>query len=359
MTFSEEEKKRNDAFFMKRCIQLAENGLHTTSPNPMVGSVIVYGEKVIGEGYHIRPGEGHAEVNAIRSVADENLLQKSTLYVNLEPCSHQGRTPSCADLIIEKGIKRVVIGCKDPFIRVNGNGIHKLQEAGIETTVGILEKECIALNRRFMTFHSKKRPYIVLKWAESADGFMDKKRESGIPQIFSSAHTTMCAHKLRAENESILIGRRTALLDNPSLTVRNWIGKNPIRLLIDRQNASARSLNLFDRNAQTFVFSDKSHFSPASPDPVTIDFSKNRIPEEILQNLYLNGIQSLLIEGGNQTLHAFIEADLWDEAYIEKSSVLLNEGVPAPKLGGIEINYVRFNQSFVLHRNPKGIGTNL
>lgn len=353
MTFSEEQKKKNDEFFMKRCLRLAENGLYTTAPNPLVGSVITHHGKIIGEGYHIRPGEGHAEVNAVRSVLDEKMIQESTLYVNLEPCSHQGRTPSCADLIIKKGIKRVVIGCKDPFKKVNGNGIQKLQEAGIETTVGILEKECMELNRRFMTFHSQKRPYIILKWAESADGFIDKRRESGSPQIFSTPHTSLYTHKLRAETEAILVGRRTALLDNPSLTVRHWIGENPVRLVIDKKDTLPSTLSLFDHAVRTIVFSENEALSSEKKTYSRIEFTHKQVPEEILRKLHEQDIQSVLIEGGSYTLHAFIEAGLWDEAYVEKSPICLNDGIAAPSIQGIEDFFIRFGRFFKTYQNPK------
>ena len=209
-----------DEKYISRCIQLAKNGQCNTPPNPMVGAVIVYQDRIIGEGYHIRCGEGHAEVNAIASVKDESLLRQSTLYVSLEPCSHYGKTPPCADLIIRKGIPRVVVGCTDPFPLVSGRGIQKLRDAGVEVKVGVLEQECKDLIRRFVTFNLKQRPYITLKWAQSADGFIDVLRQEGTPVKLSSPLTSMYVHKLRAEHQAILVGRKTALLDNPSLTVR-------------------------------------------------------------------------------------------------------------------------------------------
>lgn len=223
-----------DEKYISRCIQLARNGLCTTAPNPMVGAVIVHNDKIIGEGYHIRCGEGHAEVNAIASVKDESLLKESTIYVSLEPCSHYGKTPPCADLIIRKGIRRVVVGCIDPFSLVAGRGIQKLKDAGIDVTVGVLEKECRELIKRFVTFNTRQRPYITLKWAQSADGFIDVCRTDGHPEVLSTPISSMYVHKQRAEHQAILIGRRTALLDNPSLTTRLWYGKNPVRLVIDR-----------------------------------------------------------------------------------------------------------------------------
>ena len=224
-----------DEKYIRRCIQLARNGLCNAAPNPMVGAVIVYQGRIIGEGYHARCGEGHAEVNAIRSVKDESLLKDSTIYVSLEPCSHYGKTPPCADLIIRKGIPRVVVGCTDPFPLVAGRGIRKLKEAGVDVKVGVLEEECKALIKRFVTQNISKRPYITLKWAQSADGFIDVERTSGQPVVLSTPITSMYVHKQRAEHQAILVGRRTALLDNPSLTVRNWYGKNPLRLVIGAQ----------------------------------------------------------------------------------------------------------------------------
>ena len=242
-----------DEKYISRCIQLAKNGLYNTPPNPMVGAVIVYQDRIIGEGYHVRCGEGHAEVNAIASVKDESLLRQSTLYVSLEPCSHYGKTPPCADLIIRKGIPRVVVGCVDPFSMVSGRGIQKLRDAGVDVTVGVLEQACKDLIKRFVTFNLKQRPYITLKWAQSADGFIDVLRQKGMPVKLSSPITSMYVHKLRAEHQAILVGRKTALLDNPSLTVRDWYGKNPLRMVIDRELSLPSSLRLFDGSTPTWL----------------------------------------------------------------------------------------------------------
>lgn len=250
-----------DEKYISRCLQLAHNGLCNTAPNPMVGAVIVYHDTIIGEGYHIRCGEAHAEVNAIRSVKDENLLKESTIYVSLEPCSHYGKTPPCADLIIEKKIPKVVIGCMDPFSLVAGRGIEKLRKAGIEVTVGVLEEECRHLIRHFITFNTLKRPYITLKWAESTDGFIDINRTGGKPIKLSNPLTSMLVHKKRAEHDAILVGRRTALLDNPSLSTRNWYGKHPVRLVIDKELTLPRDLELFSGRIKTFVFTRKSPIS--------------------------------------------------------------------------------------------------
>ena len=321
-----------DEKYISRCLQLARNGLCNTAPNPMVGAVIVHHDTIIGEGYHIRCGEAHAEVNATRSVKDESLLGESTIYVSLEPCSHHGKTPPCADLIIEKGIPRVVVGCMDPFSLVAGRGIEKLRKAGIEVTVGVLEEECRHLIRRFITFNTHQRPYITLKWAESADGFIDIKRTGGNPVILSSPLTAMLAHKKRAEHDAILVGRRTALLDNPSLSTRNWYGKNPIRLVIDKDLTLPKDLHVFDGKIRTLVFTRKA---ASQPNPLTeyilLDFDRDILPQ-IFEVLYQNKIQSLLVEGGSILLQAFIDSGLWDEIYIERTPLLLNDGVQAPSI---------------------------
>ena len=323
----------NDEKYISRCIQLAKNACCNAAPNPMVGAVIVHNGIIIGEGYHIRCGEPHAEVNAIRSVKDESLLKEATIYVSLEPCSHYGKTPPCADLIIEKGIPEVVIGCMDPFSMVAGRGIEKLRNAGIKVTVGVLEEECQQLIRRFITFNTQKRPYITLKWAESADGFIDKKREDGNPAILSSPLTSMVVHKRRAEHDAILVGRRTALLDNPSLTTRNWFGKDPIRLVIDKNLTLSKHLQLFDGKIRTLVFTQKDTTkNHPLVEYIRLDFSQNILPQ-IMEVLYTLKIQSLLVEGGSILLQSFINDGLWDEAYIETSPIYLNEGVRAPKIG--------------------------
>lgn len=322
----------NDEKYIARCIQLAKNAYCNAAPNPMVGAVIVHNGVIIGEGYHIRCGEPHAEVNAIRSVKDENLLKEATIYVSLEPCSHYGKTPPCADLIIEKKIPEVVIGCMDPFSMVAGRGIEKLRKAGIKVTVGVLEKECQQLIRHFITFNTKKRPYITLKWAESADGFIDAKREGGSPVILSSPLTSMVVHKRRAEHKAILVGRKTALLDNPSLTTRNWSGKDPIRLVIDKNLTLPKHLHLFDGKVQTLVFTQKNITgNHPSVEYIRLDFSQNILPQ-IMDILYKRKIQSLLVEGGSILLQSFIDDSLWDEAYIETSPLHLNEGIKAPDM---------------------------
>ena len=280
-----------DEKYMRRCIQLARNGQQNAKPNPMVGAVIVSADgRIIGEGYHVRCGEGHAEVNAFASVQpeDEALLSGATMYVSLEPCSHYGKTPPCADLIIKKGVRRVVVGCIDEFAEVQGRGIQKLLNAGIAFEVGVLEKECKELNRRFFTFHREKRPYIILKWAQTANGFIDDHFK---PVQISNDFTKMLSHKLRAEEDAILVGRVTEERDHPQLTVREWRGQNPKRLVIDRSHP----LNL--------------------------------------ESLHAHNIQSLIVEGGAQTLNSFLKKGLWDEIRVETNlSMTVSDGTRAPQL---------------------------
>lgn len=278
-----------DEMYMRRCLQLARNGMQNAKPNPMVGAVIVCDGRIIGEGYHVRCGEGHAEVNAFASVKpdDEPRLQDATIYVSLEPCSHYGKTPPCADLIISKGVKRVVVGCIDPFAQVQGRGIKKIREAGIEVTVGVLEEECKALNKHFFTFHSKHRPYILLKWAQTADGFLD---DHGKAIAISTPFTKMLVHKLRAEYDAIVVGRVTDDREHPQLNVREWSGKAPYRYVLSHDN------------------------------PI----------ENIIADCMANNRQSLLVEGGAKTLQAFIDAGLYDEVRIETAPFIVGGGTHAP-----------------------------
>ena len=287
----------NDEKYMRRCLQLAANGIQGARPNPMVGAVIVVpslkeragGETIIGEGYHVRCGEGHAEVNAFASVKDESLLKDATIYVSLEPCAHYGKTPPCADLIIKKGVKRVVVGCIDPFAEVKGRGIERIRKAGIEVEVGVLEKECQWLNRRFFTYHSKHRPYIILKWAQTANGFIDNHFK---PLMISNEQTQMLSHQLRAEEDAILVGHTTFDRDHPSLNVRYWHGPNPKRIVL-------------------------THDRP--------------LPQ-LMDDLYQHGIQSLIVEGGCQTHESFIQAGLWDEIRMEVAPITVSDGTRAPQL---------------------------
>jgi diaminohydroxyphosphoribosylaminopyrimidine deaminase/5-amino-6-(5-phosphoribosylamino)uracil reductase len=282
----------NDERYMQRCLQLAANGIQGARPNPMVGAVIVAEGRIIGEGYHVRCGEGHAEVNAFASVSpgDEELLSTSTIYVSLEPCSHYGKTPPCADLIINKGVCRVVVGTIDPFAEVQGRGVRKLLEAGIDVTVGVLEEECQWLNRRFFTYHREHRPYIILKWAQTANGFID---DHGKSLCISSEQTLMLSHQLRAEEDAILVGHTTDVREHPQLTVRHWHGPDPKRLVL-------------------------THDRPLS---------------QLMDDLYQHQIQSLIVEGGRKTHESFIQAGLWDEIRVETNLALtVGDGTPAPQL---------------------------
>lgn len=324
-----------DEKFMARCLQLARMGRCGAAPNPMVGAVIVHDGRIIGEGYHIRCGGPHAEVNAVASVRDERLLASSVLYVSLEPCAHWGKTPPCADLIIRKGIRRVVAGCIDPFEKVAGRGIQKLREAGVAVQTGVLENQCLWLNRRFFTYHTLHRPYVTLKWAQSADGFIDAKRkdESATPFAFSTPFTQILVHRMRAHNQAVLAGSRTALADNPLLTNRLWPGPQPLRLVIDRKGSLPASLHLF-RGGNTRVYADRCARTPdyacqADVCVVRLDFREN-VLGQIMNDLYNLGIQSLLVEGGRETVEGFVAKDLWDEARLEISPVSLGAGVPAP-----------------------------
>lgn len=308
-----------DEQYMWRCIQLARCGEQGAAPNPMVGAVIVADGRIIGEGYHIRCGGPHAEVNAIASVRDASLLQRATIYVSLEPCAHYGKTPPCADLIVSKGIPRCVVGCMDPFAKVNGLGIKKLRDAGVEVVVGVLEEECRALNGRFMTYHSKHRPWVTLKWAQSTDGFIDRERQADeTPTVFSTPATSVLVHRLRATHQAILVGTNTALRDNPSLTTRLWPGANPLRLVVDRHDRLPETLRLFNDEAPTHVYTSESL-------------------DDILGDLYQRGIQSLLVEGGAQLLQSFVDAGLWDEARVETAPFALHSGVASPTLCCAEI----------------------
>ena len=319
--------------YMQRCVDLAKNGLGRTYPNPLVGSVIVCKDRIIGEGWHKKSGEPHAEVNAINSVKDQSLLSEATIYVNLEPCSHFGKTPPCADLIIKHKIPNVVIGTVDPNSIVSGNGIKKLVEAGVNLTVGILEKECNELNKRFFTFHKKQRPYVILKWAESADGFiapMSKNEQK--PVWLTNVYSRQLVHNWRSEEHSILVGTQTAVDDNPKLDVRDWTGNNPIRIVLDKTGRISKNSHLFDNQSKTIVISEKKF--PQDQENIifeVIDFRRD-VPNQVLEILYKHKILSVIIEGGTRTLQAFIDDDLWDEARVFKGIISLGNGISAPML---------------------------
>lgn len=335
------DERKTDEKYMRRCLQLARCGRLGAAPNPMVGAVIVHNGRIIGEGYHRRCGEGHAEVNAIASVTekDRGLLKQSTIYVSLEPCAHYGKTPPCAQLIINTGIPCVVVGCRDPFARVDGRGISLLREAGILVREGVLEQECLHLNRRFITFHTLHRPFITLKWAQSEDGFIDRDRTSCAepPVCFSTPATRALVHQLRAEHDAILVGRRTMELDCPSLTVRYWNGKNPLPIVIGEGGFK--------------IGDDFSAFRTVLPH----SSSETSLLSTLLEKLWERGIQSLLVEGGAQTLQGFIDEGLWDEARIETAPMQLNGGVAAPHIDGTMVKKAEFDGNCIvfLQKNLK------
>ena len=316
---------------MKKCLELATKGMGYVSPNPMVGCVVVFNNQIIGEGYHEEYGTAHAEINAIENVKNKSLLKKSTLYVNLEPCVHFGKTPPCTNLIIESEIPKVVIGCRDSYSEVSGKGIEKMQNIGIEVIVGVLEKESRELNKRFFTFHEKKRPYIILKWAESKDGFMAPLNQNK-PFWMTSSESKKLVHKWRAEEEAILIGRITAKKDNPSLTVRKVAGSNPIRIIIDKNLTLSGDLNLFNSEAKTIIFNVIKSEENDTNQFIKIDF--NYLIKNILEELHKQNIQSVKIEGGSITLQSFIDANIWDEARIFTANKLFAQGLKTPIIEG-------------------------
>ncbi|MCQ2337265.1 MAG: bifunctional diaminohydroxyphosphoribosylaminopyrimidine deaminase/5-amino-6-(5-phosphoribosylamino)uracil reductase RibD [Paludibacteraceae bacterium] len=301
-----------DLYYMKRCLALAAKGIGKVAPNPMVGCVIVYNNNIIGEGYHRCYGGPHAEVNALDSVKDKSLLKDSTLYVNLEPCSHYGKTPPCAERIIKEGIRKVVVCNLDPNPDVNGKGLQMLRDAGIEVITGILEKDGLELNRCFFTFHTKHRPYIILKWAQTKDGFIDDFNNK--PLEISNNLTKALVHKMRAENMGIMVGTRTALKDNPHLNTRRWYGKNCTRVIIDKRGEVPSDNKVFDSSAPTVVI------------------DREMTPNEIGSLLYSKGIQSLIVEGGNNTLERFITSGLYDEVHLEINETECGDGVKAPNI---------------------------
>ena len=302
--------------YIKRCIEIAKNGLGTTRPNPMVGSVIVHSNKIIGEGFTSKYGGNHAEVNAINSVLDKNLLKQATLYVTLEPCSHFGKTPPCSDLIIKHHIPNVVIGCVDDNEKIAGKGIASLKKNGVHVIVGILENECKNHHKRFFTFHNKKRPYFILKWAESMDGFIAPiTKNEQKPIWITNEFSRQLVHRWRADEQAILVGTNTVLQDNPSLTVRNWTGKNPIRVVLDKNDILSKSLNIFNNEAETIIIKETS-------------------AKAICEKLFEANINSIIIEGGAKTLQTFINENIWDEARVFTGQLLFKNGVKAPKFSG-------------------------
>lgn len=316
-----------DEFYLKRCLELAKKALGKTFPNPLVGSVIVHEGKIIGEGFHQKAGEAHAEINAINSVKNKELLKESTIYVSLEPCSHFGKTPPCANKIAEIGFKKVVIGTLDSHEKVNGKGVEILQNAGIELSAGILEKESRDLNKRFFTFHERKRPYLILKWAQSADGFLDKDFKT---TKISNSLVKQFVHTLRSEEHAILVGTQTALSDDPSLTTREISGRNPVRILIDLKLKVPRDAKIYNEDAPTIIFNSEKEETSGSIKFLKVE--KENLVHQVMQKLFEENIQSVLIEGGSFTLQQFIDQNLWDEAIIIKNeNLILESGTKAPQ----------------------------
>jgi diaminohydroxyphosphoribosylaminopyrimidine deaminase / 5-amino-6-(5-phosphoribosylamino)uracil reductase len=317
---------------MHRTFELAQLSVGKVSPNPRVGCVIVHDGKIIGEGWHQKFGEGHAEVNAIQNVGDRSLLKESTLYVNLEPCSHVGKTPPCADLLIRHQVKKVVISTIDSNPLVGGKGIEKLRQAGIEVEVGILKKEGRELNKRFFTFVEKKRPYIILKWAQTADGFI--ARSNFDSKWISSEYSRQLVHQWRSEEDAVLVGKNTALYDNPFLTVRDWAGRNPVRVVIDRSLQLPKTLHLFDGTIKTICYNYLLEAEETNVDYVKIN--EANFTDQLLADLHTRGIQSVIVEGGAKTLNEFIEKNSWDEARVFTSKNVFGAGIAAPKISSLK-----------------------
>ncbi len=344
------EQQAKDNLFMKRCLELASNGLGSVAPNPMVGALLVCNDTILAEGYHKEYGKDHAERMAISSLKDNSLLSQSTLYVSLEPCSHFGNTPPCTDLIIESGIKRVVIATKDPNPKVQGRGMENLKKAGCEVTLGVLEKEAKELNRRFFVFHNKKRPYIILKWAQTLDGYIDAIRKPTDPiapiWITNDLSRTL-VHRWRSEEQAIMIGTNTVEKDNPRLDVRDWSGRSPLRVILDRKLRLSPKLHVFDGSVPTLVFIGnnssaavrKASFTTnPNMELLTIDFARG-IESQVLKELYDRQIISTIIEGGATLLTSFISRNLWDEARVFVGNKFFGDGIKAPSFNGEQYSY--------------------
>jgi diaminohydroxyphosphoribosylaminopyrimidine deaminase/5-amino-6-(5-phosphoribosylamino)uracil reductase len=353
--------------YMQRCLELAANGLRAAMPNPSVGAVLVYDGRIIGEGHTAPFGGPHGEVNCLNSVleADRHLIPQSTLYVSLEPCSHYGKTPPCCDLIIRNDIQNIVVGTVDPNEKVAGNGIRKLQEAGKNLTVGVLEAECREFNRRFFTFHEKQRPYIILKWAESADGFLSPKhrpQEAPNQQInestnqrpvwITNTYSRQLVHKWRSEEMAILVGTQTVLDDNPSLDVRSWTGPSPLRVVLDRTNKISDYYSVKNHKIKTIFLTEASNLSNLENLLYeTVAFDDN-LPKTIAEVLFRHNLQSVIIEGGRKTLQTFIDANLWDEARVFKGTEVFTDGTPAPQLAAAPTHReMVLDDELIIYRN--------
>ena len=339
--------------YMRRCLSLARQGEGLTYPNPMVGAVIVHQNKIIGEGYHRKAGGLHAEVWAIESVKNHELLKESTIYVNLEPCAHFGKTPPCALLIQQKKIPRIVIGCTDTFSEVSGRGIAMLRASGADVMVGILKQESRELNKRFFTFHEQKRPYIILKWAATQDDFIDIERNASTenrPTWITNEHARRMVHLWRSRESAILVGSITARKDNPSLTIRDWNGAHPLRLVLDRSGTLPENLALFNGEAPTLVFTSNETRVFENAEKAMVPPDANPI-DAILETLYKRGIQSVIVEGGAQLLKSFITMGLWDEARVFKGQQWFKNGVKAPTIDVAPTEFEKFGSSslFIYH----------
>jgi len=335
-----------DEFYMKRCLELAALAIGNVSPNPMVGCVIVHNEKIVGEGYHQEFGKAHAEPNAIKSVFDQygdegtELLKQAIAYVNLEPCAHFGKTPPCADLFVKHQLKKVVIGNRDPFSGVDGKGIEKLRNAGIEVISGVLEEECKYFNRRFFTRILQQRPYIILKWAETANGYF--ATNDGHQKWISGALAKRMAHQWRTEEDAILIGKQTAIIDNPQLTAREWPGKNPTRLVIDKNLDVPQNNHIFNDEAKTIIFNEIKTDVIGNVHYIQMEDMHFYLAQKIAFQLYLMDTQSVIVEGGANILKQFLEANIWDEARIFSSQGSWNDGIPSPVINGLLQEQIQF-----------------
>lgn len=319
-----------DQQYIGRCIQLAKLGAGEVAPNPMVGAVLIYEDKIIGEGFHKKYGGPHAEVNCINNVEEKNrsLIKKSTMYVSLEPCAHHGKTPPCSDLIIKHKIKKVVVGCRDIYEKVAGKGIEKLQNAGVEVVTNILENECLELNKRFFTFHQRKRPFIILKWAQSSNGKIGSENKR---ILISNDYSNRLVHKWRSEESGILVGTNTVLEDDPLLTTRLWKGKSPVRIAIDKELKLPLSFKIFNQDSKTIIFN--LYKSAIEKNLQFIKLEKDNFLNEIVHSLFENDIQSVLVEGGAKTLQSFIDEGLWDEArVICNEELIIEDGISAPEM---------------------------
>jgi len=354
-----------DKMYMARCLELAQNGQGNVAPNPMVGALIVHDNQIIGEGYHIKHGDAHAEINAINSVKDKSLLKKSTLYLSLEPCSHFGKTPPCTDTIIAMEIPRIVIASMDVNPKVMGRGIELLRKAGREVVVGVMEEEALDLNRRFITYHTKKRPYIILKWAQTLDGFIDAIRKPDdpiAPVWITNELSRSLVHRWRSEEQAILIGTRTVEKDNPKLNVRDWSGRTPTRVIIDRKLRLPIEFNVFDgsiptllligNNAAASVHKPKFAAIP-NLEIITIDFAKG-MEFQLLKELYDRNLNSIMIEGGAMIINSFVEKNLWDEARVFVGNKFFYDGVKAPTFNGEFYSYNELgNSKLFTYRNKQ------